>query len=208
MKQRFRNVLVIIGSLTIFWFISCMSPYDYESTETTGTTTEPESPLTQAPSQAPKDSNGPPPLVVDMSEPLLLDEPATDTGEQVQTKNQTCLVCHGNYASEELATIHARAQVMCSGCHGESIEHKNDENNTTPPEKMFPNDKIRAFCAGCHDPHEIKAEMIRERLGKRPGQVNVIELVCTDCHGKHRMDVRTVIWDKRTGKLLRTNRGQ
>jgi hypothetical protein len=31
-------------------------------------------------------------------------------------------------------------------------------------------------------------------------------IVCTDCHGEHRMKVRTVLWDKKSGTLLRTNR--
>ncbi len=39
------------------------------------------------------------------------------------------------------------------------------------------------------------------------GKTDPDKIVCTDCHGKHRMEVRTVVWDKKTGKLLRTNRG-
>jgi len=41
-----------------------------------------------------------------------------------------------------------------------------------------------------------------------PDKTDPDKIVCTDCHGEHRMKVRTIIWDKKTGKLLRTNRGE
>ncbi|HEX42248.1 MAG TPA: hypothetical protein ENN81_09330, partial [Phycisphaerales bacterium] len=76
------------------------------------------------------DSSDPPALVVDMSAPLLLEEPVATRAGTSGAKNQACLVCHGNYASEQLALIHAKVDVTCSTCHGESVAHKNDENNT------------------------------------------------------------------------------
>ena len=33
-------------------------------------------------------------------------------------------------------------------------------------------------------------------------------VMCNDCHGEHRMKVRTIIWDKKTGKRLHTNPGE
>jgi len=187
-------------------------------------------------------TSGLPPLVVDTSEPLLLDEPTEEQAAaavtEAATENMACFVCHANYRGEFLAECHAKVNVGCINCHGDSFAHRNDENNTTPPETMYPAEKIDPFCQECHDAHDISAKKIIarwiEQKAKKPnatcegchkdddvppenvvarwkerdrGQSDPARIVCTDCHGDHRMKVRTVIWDKKTGKLLRTNQG-
>jgi len=187
-------------------------------------------------------TSGLPPLVVDTSEPLLLDEPTEEQAAavvtQAATENAACFVCHANYRGEFLADRHAKADVGCINCHGDSFAHRNDENNTTPPETMYSAEKIDPFCQGCHDAHDISAKKIIarwiEQKVKKPDatcegchedddvppekvvarwtkrnldESDPARIVCTDCHGDHRMKVRTVIWDKKTGKLLRTNQG-
>ena len=187
-------------------------------------------------------TSGLPPLVVDTSEPLLLDEPteeqAATTLTEAATENMACFVCHANYRGELLAESHAKVNVGCINCHGDSFAHRNDEDNTTPPETMYSVEKIDPFCQACHDAHDIPAKKIIARWIKQkekkpdatcegchedddvpPEKVvarwkernldesDLARIVCTDCHGDHRMKVRTVIWDKKTGKLLRTNRG-
>lgn len=188
-------------------------------------------------------SNGPPPpLIVDLSEPLLLDDPneeqLTAALTQAATENMACFVCHGNYRAEFLTERHATANVGCVNCHGDSFAHCNDENNTTPPEIMYAAEKIDPFCQSCHDAHDIPAKTIIARWIKQKAkksdatcegchkeddiplakvvalwkELGVLKsdpatIVCTDCHGDHRMKVRTVVWDKETGKLLRTNKG-
>ena len=37
---------------------------------------------------------------------------------------------------------------------------------------------------------------------KCPAKTHVEDLLCTDCHGDHRLKVRTVRWDKHTRKLI------
>ena len=179
-----------------------------------------------------------PPLVVDTDSPLLLDEPAET--EKVLTgaeaKNATCFVCHANYAEEPFAQRHAKANIACFDCHGESIAHKNDENHLTPPDKMYPASDIDGACRKCHTSHDVQpAEVVRRwkvRLGdektdvlckecheshdipaakvvrkwqERSGQkIDGKPIVCTDCHGEHRLKLRSVRWDKKTGKLIRT----
>ena len=70
-------------------------------------------------------TGGPPPLVVDLDAPLLLDEPTEEQQAfagmttQAAVENAACFVCHANYRSELLANQHAGANVGCSGCHGE-----------------------------------------------------------------------------------------
>ena len=192
------------------------------------------------------DTAGPPPLVVDMDTPLLLDEPteeeiaAADTEAAVE--NTECFVCHVNYMIESLASHHAGMNIGCVQCHGESTAHRNDENNTTPPEIMYPAEKIDPLCQGCHSTaHDIPPKTIIARWLERckkeakpsctgchkeddvpPAKVvarwkekgldkakaDPGKIVCTDCHGDHRMRVRTVIWDKKSGKLLSTNKGK
>ena len=185
-------------------------------------------------------SSGPPPLVVDTSEPLLLEDPSEDQAATTKAagENMACFVCHANYMGEFLTEHHAKASVGCVNCHGDSFAHRNDENNTTPPEIMYSAEKIDPFCKGCHDAHDVPPKKIiatwMKQKSKKPNVTckgchkeddvppeKVVsrwkeldidksypkKIVCTDCHGQHRMKVRTVIWDKETGKLLSTNKG-
>ena len=85
-------------------------------------------------------SGGLPPLVIDSSDLLLLDEPDEETIAAANTEaakeNAACFVCHTNYRTEFLVSSHAKANISCYHCHGESSAHQNDENNTTPPESL------------------------------------------------------------------------
>lgn len=134
------------------------------------------------------------PLVVDMEAPLLLEEAPQGRGTpglatKAARENTACFVCHANFQEEKLTTLHAAADVGCTRCHGKSYAHRNDENHTTAPDKMFGADEIRAFCRTCHP----KGDPEKRDLQKKP---------CTDCHGSHRLKVRSVRWDKRTGQLI------
>ncbi|MEA3226717.1 MAG: cytochrome c3 family protein [Planctomycetota bacterium] len=225
-------VLIVSLAVGVVTLLSCTPASDSDRAEVRITAAESES----------ESTSGPPPLVVDTSEPLLLEEPteeqATAAITQAAAENMACFVCHGNYRGEFLAECHAKADVGCVSCHGDSFAHRNDENNTTPPETMYPAEKIDPFCQGCHDVHDVPARKIIarwiEEKVKKPDAAcegchkdddvppekvvarwkeleidndDPARIVCTDCHGEHRMKVRTVIWDKETGKLLRTNRG-
>jgi len=117
--------------------------------------------------------------------------------------NQACFVCHGNLREEPLVKTHAQGRVGCAECHGPSLAHRNDEDNTTPPDRMFFGARIDALCKKCHPRHDVSARRVvrrffERRLAGRAPQVPA----CTDCHFQHRLSVRTVRWDKRTGKLL------
>ncbi len=155
-------------------------------------------------------NSSPPPLVVDTSEPLLLDEPTQEqkAAAKASCVNAPCFVCHVNYKDESIAVTHVKQGISCMDCHGDSFAHRNDENNTTPPDKMFPRDEIEPYCRKCHPSHDASAREMAARLHKKsPDVKDVDSAVCTDCHGKHRMNVRTVQWDKTSGELLRTNEG-
>ena len=151
--------------------------------------------------------SAPPPLKVDQSAPLLLDggpgkdaKKAAGTG---QADNAACFVCHGNYRGELLAGVHAQANVGCVKCHGDSFAHRSDENNVTPPDTMYAPAEIAPACAKCHDTHNAPAAKIIARWQEKcPAKTNPADLVCTDCHGEHRMKFRTVWWDKKTRKLV------
>jgi hypothetical protein len=84
-----------------------------------------------------------------------------------------------------------------------SYAHRNDENNTTPPDIMYPTDVIDSACEVCHESHNVPARDVIARLQERcPGESDPERAICTDCHGRHRLEIRTVRWDKKTGKLL------
>jgi len=145
-------------------------------------------------------------LVVDTDAPLLLAGPSEKGGASPVTKaaveNAACFVCHANYSEDELSARHAAVEVGCTKCHGESHPHRNDENHTTPPDRMYAIEAVVALCQQCHesakiDPQEI--ETVRREQPEKPASEPV---VCTDCHGKHRLPRRAVRWDKTIGKLI------
>jgi len=162
-----------------------------------------------------------PPLVVESSssaeqvvgvsqeeeeEPLLLledDEGAEElpppTGPVAD--NSRCHVCHINYADEELTVMHARANISCEQCHGACDAHCDDEDNITPPDIMYPKAKNNPFCMTCHPESDVSQwdACIYVKLFAKD---NTGKMTCTTCHGKHRLNTRTRIWDKETGKLI------
>ncbi len=152
-------------------------------------------------------SAGPPPLVVDRSAPLLLEEPPEEDPWAVpdgpRADNTACYVCHVNYEEEPFVVEHAKANVGCMECHGKSYAHRDDEDNITPPDVMFPPEKIEPNCKKCHDTHDAPAVKVIALWQERcASKTDPEELLCTDCHGEHRLKLRTVLWDKRTRKLI------
>jgi len=129
----------------------------------------------------------------DEEPPLLLEEP----NEGPVADNSRCHVCHINYEEEELAVSHARADVGCEACHGESNAHCGDEANITPPDIMYPREKINPFCLTCHPRNEL-SDVHKGILA----DIATDQAYCTDCHGEHRLSYRTQRWDKATGKLI------
>jgi hypothetical protein len=148
----------------------------------------------------------PPPLKLDLSTPLLLDEPGDKpSGDQAAktADNAACYVCHGNYEEEPLAAWHAAKDVGCVDCHGPSHAHTNDEDNITPPDVMYPAEKVDPACAECHHWHKAPAtEVIARFLERCPQKTDLDKLICTDCHGMHRLKSRTTRWDKRTRAVI------
>jgi len=129
-------------------------------------------------------------------EPLLLldngpqDKPSTGP----VADNSRCHVCHLNFEQEEMALIHARANIGCAKCHGPSDAHIADESwasggNGTAPDIMFPPDKINPFCMECHPKEKINTDT---RCLFLTGASD--KKYCTDCHGKHHMASRKCKW--------------
>ena len=139
-------------------------------------------------------AGGEAPLLLD-EEPLLLDDgPVAGKSDEPAADNSRCHVCHMNYVREDIALIHARADIGCADCHGASDAHIDDESwawggNGTAPEVMFPRPRINPFCMGCHPAKKIDAKQHKDVLagtGKKK--------YCTDCHGRHRLPERNCKW--------------
>ena len=135
------------------------------------------------------------PLLLLDDEPLLLldDDDGAEDPDEPQADNSRCFVCHINYMAEDIAVIHARADIGCNGCHGESDEHIADESwasggNGTAPDTMFPKPRIVPFCMGCHPKDKI------DLVQHKPLFANIEKMVCTDCHGEHRLPIRRCKW--------------
>lgn len=137
--------------------------------------------------------------------PDLLNEtlPQAKPKEKLKVDNTACYVCHGNMDGEELVVSHGKEGTSCIDCHGASLAHRNDEDNITPPDKMYAPEDIDAMCGKCHDMHEAPARDVIERWQERcAAKTNPKEIICTDCHYHHRLAFRTVKWDKKTGALI------
>ncbi len=126
-----------------------------------------------------------------------------------------CVNCHGvssahrndenNITPPEIMYSAEKIDPFCQDCH---------EAHDIPPKKIIANwakkirDKANSSCRGCHEDDDVPPEKVVARWKERGlDKTDPNEIVCTDCHGDHRMKVRTVIWDKKSGKLLRTNTG-
>lgn len=137
-----------------------------------------------------------------------LPEAPTDQAK-MKVDNQACYVCHGNYKDEELVVVHGIDEVGCIDCHGKSLDHRDDEDNVTPPQKMYAPQDIGKMCGDCHEDHIAPAAKVIARWQQRcPAKTDPKTIVCTDCHGRHRLKFRTVWWDKKTGKLIVRQQGQ
>ena len=121
---------------------------------------------------------------------LLLDDGDGDENSGLDTgplaDNSRCYVCHINFGEDKLTSIHAKADIGCERCHGASDAHCSDEDNITPPDIMYPAEKINSFCKSCHPDAKLGGN----------------KKYCTECHGEHRLSHRTRKWDKSTGKLI------
>ncbi len=152
----------------------------------------------------------PPPLKVDKTAPLLLEEPppsarSVDPGKS-RADNSACLVCHSNFQDELIVAAHAKQDIGCIKCHGSSLAHRNDEDNVTAPDKMFAAARIDKACRECHEDHNASARKVIKMFQARfPRNTDAEKVACTDCHGEHRLKVRSVRWDKDTGRLLAHN---
>lgn len=114
--------------------------------------------------------------------------------------NSYCYVCHTNYEQEKLTKAHQPVGVGCEQCHGMSVKHSGDEDGLTPPEKMYAKTAVDPFCITCHE----KDTLLKRSDHKEYFRDWQTGETCSDCHAeKHRMAVRTRVWDKQTGKLLK-----
>jgi hypothetical protein len=129
--------------------------------------------------------------------------------------NPYCMVCHLDFDEEELALQHEIWGIGCERCHGESFRHRSDEANITPPEIMYPKERINPSCMSCHPRQNIQDTKDHEPILEAglsvfeeatPSGRNA-KKYCTDCHGsKHRiLRVRATTWDKATGAVLKKN---
>jgi len=202
MNSRLFTVLVVLttvtGALLSCGRVSNLEPFATAVASARNDQTEKESALA--------------PLVVDRNAPLLLTEPTENENSSClattsAADNTACLVCHADYEAEPLAARHSAADVGCIDCHGKSYAHRNDENNTTPPDTMYPLAEIDLSCQKCHASHDVPAAQVVARWRqRRPNRADLQTAICTDCHRDHRLNQRTVRWDKKTGELLQTGR--
>ena len=186
------------------------SPLDVTATAWGGDAAKPPAKPAEQPAKKP---GGLPPLKIDRGAPLMLEETPKEKPAPKPTgpvaDNTACLCCHTNYETEPLAVTHSLGNVGCIKCHGLCYAHRDDEDNITPPDIMYWPERIDKACKECHDEHDAPAKEVIARWQQRcPKKTDPTTLVCTDCHGQHRLKFRTVWWDKKTRKLIVRKEGQ
>lgn len=148
----------------------------------------------KAAADAPAAKPAPKPPAAKAPKPLLLlDEEEEKPAKGPMADNSRCLVCHANYEKEEMAVAHAKADIGCAKCHGDSDAHIADESwgsggNGTPPGIMYPPAKVIPSCLVCHELSKTDPDCKCDfpRLPERKS--------CTDCHGQHRLKTRKCKW--------------
>jgi hypothetical protein len=143
--------------------------------------------------------------------PRLSDAPKTTPkiGGKAHADNTACFVCHGNYQDEPLAQCHAAANIGCVACHGTSTAHRNDEDHRTPPDVMYAVADIERACGKCHATHDAPAKKVLARWQEKcPAKTHPADVVCTDCHGEHRLRFRSYWWDKKTREFITPKDGK
>jgi predicted CXXCH cytochrome family protein len=127
--------------------------------------------------------------------------PKADGAKDVEpADNSYCYVCHANYDGEELTKAHQPVGVGCEKCHGESVGHSGDEDALTAPDKMYLKADVTPLCESCHE----KAKMLDREEHQKFYKEQQAGKTCNECHGeKHRLNVRTRVWDKKTRKLVK-----
>ncbi len=122
--------------------------------------------------------------------PLSAEPARSDsTGEETNPlgANAACYVCHIPFVKEELSKTHLKAKVPCTKCHGLSAGHANDEDiGATPPDVLFPRNRIDKSCRECHKGHNVPAREVVARFLVRKLPLGRTA-VCTDCHGRHKI---------------------
>ncbi len=164
--------------------------------------------------RAPADKTPPPVSVTDVCQVT----PAAQTGSAARKKpdssfvaNPFCRACHLDFDEEDLALEHEVFGIGCERCHGESLRHRSDEANVTPPEMMYAKERINPMCMMCHPRQDIQDRkdhqpILEAGLSIFESGLSGVDAkkYCTDCHGvAHRMKTRTVRWDKNTGQRLK-----
>ena len=186
-----RYVGVVILAALAAWGTGCSREKIVKKPEAAPGGAQQEGGAPEAPLEA-KDA----PLLLEDAPPLLLEEGEAEflppSGSVAD--NSRCHVCHMNYVREEIALVHARADMGCVDCHGDCDEHIADESwasggNGTPPSIMYTRDKVNPFCMECHPKDEIDTEEHSDFLAGTGDKKH-----CTDCHGEHRLPVRKCKW--------------
>ena len=118
-----------------------------------------------------------------------------------EADNSFCFDCHTNFKKEPFVLQHKAANIGCTACHGESLPHADDEENSTAPDIMFTKDVVNDSCSksGCHSKADLEKTTSHKPwyAGADPDRK-----YCTHCHNQHRLDTRQRKWDKKTRKLI------
>jgi len=90
-----------------------------------------------------------------------------------------CVACHAPIARQIVGSLHEKAGIGCTTCHGLSNGHMKDGTNLVKPDRVFPRRDVDPFCSGCHLDSCVQAHTKHHGPPITPGHT------CADCHGAH-----------------------
>ena len=185
--MRIRLALLVAAAVAAAWCYGQMMAAEKDAASKPAAAKQSASTAENKPAkQAPSAAGGKPLLLLD-------DEEEAKPAAGPVADNSRCHVCHLNYAKEAMAVSHAKADIGCAKCHGDSDAHIADESwasggNGTAPDIIYPAAKVNPSCMACHELRKTDPDCKCDfpRLSQKKS--------CTECHGKHRLSSRKCKW--------------
>jgi len=111
---------------------------------------------------------------------------------QAQQQSQVCSFCHLTVYLDAQRRGHEKFGVSCFECHGESLGHRNAEDNKVKPSRTFKGGEVVGLCAECHaaKPQSKPAapgltiELFEKSKHAKPLR-GASGPSCVTCHGAH-----------------------
>ena len=100
-----------------------------------------------------------------------------------QKTEDVCKACHEEHVTQFQSHKHAKNNLSCDACHGESVQHR-EANGAVAVDKVAAPHEVPALCGGCH------TAQLKDYAGSKHGKLVMAKAEkkaanCGICHGVH-----------------------